>query len=257
MKSIFSILIAFAFTSGCATMSEKECKNGDWQSVGRKDGEKGYESSRISDHAKACEEYGVIPNKDVYIQGYKEGFNTYCNAMGIKAGEIASIKNSPTGCKSLSSFKTGYNIGLASFCTEDNGFRIGKIGGSNKSKSCPKSTASLFLTGYKAGLMRYCTRKNGFYAGRSGLTYNYHPHRCSGKGASEIILGFEKGKEYANLKSQIATNNKQIKELESKIKNKKTSNDLRKYLENDVAKLKTQNDVYERQTIKIEGYIGL
>lgn len=64
--------------SGCATLSEGECKTADWHEIGRKDGAKGYTRARLHKHYKACSEYNVKPQDDPYYAGRKAGLQQYC-----------------------------------------------------------------------------------------------------------------------------------------------------------------------------------
>jgi len=116
--SIRSVTIgAFAMVTGlalasCATMSKEECLRGDWRSVGYGDGASGYAMSRIDEHAKACAKTGVTPDFDLYARGRDEG--------------------------------------LMRYCTEANGFRVGREGHSY-ANVCPPPVEREFLGGYADG----------------------------------------------------------------------------------------------------------
>lgn len=73
-----SVLFFILFLSSCATLSESACKKGNWKEIGNKDGVKGERLSVVDEHAKACSDYGVTVNKDLYTEGYKNGLKTYC-----------------------------------------------------------------------------------------------------------------------------------------------------------------------------------
>ena len=47
--------------AGCATLSERECRDQDWYGIGADDGFDGAPASTIEDHRKACTEYGIEP----------------------------------------------------------------------------------------------------------------------------------------------------------------------------------------------------
>jgi hypothetical protein len=70
--------LLFAGFSGCATLSEGECKTADWQEIGRKDGSKGYTRARLHKHYEACAEYKVEPQADRYYAGRDAGLKQYC-----------------------------------------------------------------------------------------------------------------------------------------------------------------------------------
>ncbi len=64
--------------SGCASISEEACRAGDWDGVGFRDGVEGRLPSYFLNHARACNEIGIAPNKSVWEKGYAEGLTRYC-----------------------------------------------------------------------------------------------------------------------------------------------------------------------------------
>lgn len=72
------LLPLMALSAGCATLNENECRTIDWTELGRSDGAKGYESSRLGDHMEACGKFGIAPNGDAYRAGREEGLHQYC-----------------------------------------------------------------------------------------------------------------------------------------------------------------------------------
>ncbi len=65
---------------GCASLTEEQCLEGDWWGIGNRDGVAGYDKSRLSDHVKACEDVGVVPDAKRWEVGRREGLKTYCTA---------------------------------------------------------------------------------------------------------------------------------------------------------------------------------
>jgi hypothetical protein len=63
---------------GCASLSEKECLNADWRTIGYEDGAQGRVSARIADHRKSCAKHGIAPDLAAYNQGRSEGLKQYC-----------------------------------------------------------------------------------------------------------------------------------------------------------------------------------
>lgn len=98
--------------AACATLSEKDCLQGDWRAIGYIDGADGRAMSRIEDHAKACQKSGVTPDMSLYVQGRDQGLTRYC--------------------------------------TEANGFRVGREGHSYVGV-CPPPVEPEFLGGYADG----------------------------------------------------------------------------------------------------------
>ena len=102
--------------SGCATMSASECQNADWETIGFEDGSKGRLPSHVGKHRKACAKHNIIPNLGFYLKGH---------AQGVKI-----------------------------FCTESNGFIIGKKGTSYNGV-CPAEISERFINGYHIGKQFY------------------------------------------------------------------------------------------------------
>ena len=64
--------------AACATLSENECRAGNWHAIGIEDGANGRSEDFILQHAKACNEYGIRPNKTEWLKGRAEGLPLYC-----------------------------------------------------------------------------------------------------------------------------------------------------------------------------------
>ena len=96
----------------CSTLSEDQCRTGDWSSIGYADGRSGYASSRIEDHAKACAKYSISPDFRAYSRAREDGLKLYC--------------------------------------TPANGFRVGRQGESY-ADVCPADREQGFLAGYSDG----------------------------------------------------------------------------------------------------------
>ncbi|CAN5217807.1 hypothetical protein BH10PSE3_BH10PSE3_34970 [soil metagenome] len=75
---VLGAAVAASALAGCATMSKQECLQGDWASVGFKDGEAGRAQSRLDDHAKACAKSGVVPQAAPYFAAREQGLKLYC-----------------------------------------------------------------------------------------------------------------------------------------------------------------------------------
>jgi hypothetical protein len=98
--------------SGCATLSEGECYTADWYQLGRIDGQRGYERSRLYEHQKACAEYGIRPDATAYYRGRQ--------------------------------------VGLAAYCTPRNGYEEGREGKTYRGV-CPPKYERRFLSAYRDG----------------------------------------------------------------------------------------------------------
>jgi hypothetical protein len=106
-------LVLFALSlQACSTLSEKQCKQGDWYDIGLRDGAEGYGGDRLTKHSEACTEYGITPNREAYEKGRGEGLKAYC--------------------------------------APDHAYRIGRNGGYYRG-GCPASLETAFLRKFEAG----------------------------------------------------------------------------------------------------------
>lgn len=107
-KKLLSVAMVIGL-SGCASISEKDCRLGDWYQHGIKDGQNG-KANRAASYAEDCAEYKVTVDTKLYNEGRNEG--------------------------------------LKSYCTYENGSYLGESGGSYNNV-CPAELSREFLSGYK------------------------------------------------------------------------------------------------------------
>lgn len=100
------------FLTGCATMDQGQCLAANWYDVGSEDGQNGRPKTSASNYASDCAEYGVT----VDVQTYRNG----------------------------------WNVGIVSFCTANNGYRVGK-NGIHYANSCPPNLKDKFYVAYLLG----------------------------------------------------------------------------------------------------------
>jgi len=105
-------LAAAGVMSGCASMSQDECRLADWYSVGFEDGARGHSADHIGQHREDCAEHGIAPDFQAY--------------------------------------QSGRSAGLAEFCQPANGFHYG-AGGSSYTGVCPAELEQGFLPAYQDG----------------------------------------------------------------------------------------------------------
>ncbi len=112
------IVSLLALISGCAVVSENECRSGNWYERGVLDGTRGDRQDTLYKIAQECQKYGERVDSE--------------------------------------SWQRGYNRGLESFCTPENGFQLGRTGNIYKG-ACTGPTASLFVEQYELGRAIYDT----------------------------------------------------------------------------------------------------
>jgi hypothetical protein len=111
MKPLPVVLIALLL-GGCASMSEKECRTADWESVGYVDGTRGYNSGRIADHSEACAKVGVTPDRKLYEEGRNRGLEEFCTPRtGLRVGQQGGSYSGVCPLDLEPGFMRGYDVG--------------------------------------------------------------------------------------------------------------------------------------------------
>jgi hypothetical protein len=118
MKHIWFALcisvLPLSLLSGCATLSEGECRNSDWYDIGFRDGRRGEPQDRISSHSGACAEHGVAPDRERYLEGHEAGLGHYCTQHnGLVAGESGATYQGVCPPGEEDAFISGYQVGHA------------------------------------------------------------------------------------------------------------------------------------------------
>lgn len=111
-----AITVAAIVVASCATMSKEECVASDWFAVGDRDGGGGASWVKIDAYTKVCAKAGVTPDAALYAKGRQQG--------------------------------------LVRYCTESNGFYVGRSG-HGYGNVCPAPAESAFLGGYADGERLY------------------------------------------------------------------------------------------------------
>ena len=102
---------------GCAakpSVSEYQCQAGDWQTIGYRDGAAGVASTRLLAHQEACGAYGIVPERSQYMLGWEDGLATYCTAdNGFLLGQRGAAVNTLCSGELREPFATAHADGLA------------------------------------------------------------------------------------------------------------------------------------------------
>ncbi|MCU0757659.1 MAG: DUF2799 domain-containing protein [Steroidobacteraceae bacterium] len=99
--------------SGCASLSEKDCRAGDWYAIGLRDGAAGRTEDYVAEHSAACQEYGVAPDRDRWIEGRERGLDRFCTARnGYRIGEVGGRYDGVCFAGAELEFRRGYDLGL-------------------------------------------------------------------------------------------------------------------------------------------------
>ena len=110
---MFKMLVVLLVLSGCSTINKLECRKANWKQVGLDDGNKGL-PSMLDEYERSCLKNKIIPDGDEYREGHKIGVAQYCTEEnGYILGEIG--KDFPFVCTGNHWFKGGYKQGRAKF----------------------------------------------------------------------------------------------------------------------------------------------
>lgn len=105
-------LLVLGALSGCATMSQDECRMADWYSVGFEDGVRGSSADLIGKHREACAEHGIAPDFEQYQAGREAGLVKFCQpSKGYRLGAAGGSYNGVCNSELEESFLTAYRDG--------------------------------------------------------------------------------------------------------------------------------------------------
>ncbi|MDH5546440.1 MAG: DUF2799 domain-containing protein [Gammaproteobacteria bacterium] len=87
-------ILSATLASSCTLMTERECKNANWYSVGMKDGMDGAGLSRSLNYVEVCGKHQVSVDVNEYERGYKFGLMSFCtDDKARRAGEAGRTYN--------------------------------------------------------------------------------------------------------------------------------------------------------------------
>ncbi len=100
---------AFAVLASCASLSEDACRSGDWAAIGYNDGTNGRLETYITEHRKACGEFGIVPDTATWLRARLEGLKQYCTVpnaylIGRSGRELNPVCSSQINALQLSNF---------------------------------------------------------------------------------------------------------------------------------------------------------
>lgn len=108
----YLLFICVCLISSCSTMSKDECRQANWNDIGKKDGVRGKVLSRFDDYEKSCVKAGITADKATYETGRNEGLKSYCKiTSGYGEGEKGSIYNNVCSGFDEPTFLKGYKLG--------------------------------------------------------------------------------------------------------------------------------------------------
>ena len=76
----YRAIAACLFLSGCAAMSENECRTGDWYALGERDALSG-SRPQLERYADQCGRYQLRPSEQDYLAGWAIGYSEWNNRV--------------------------------------------------------------------------------------------------------------------------------------------------------------------------------
>jgi len=105
-------VLVFAGCSSKPSVTENQCRAGDWQTIGYRDGAVGNQSTRLLAHQEACGNFSIVPERSRYLTGYREGLLTYCTAEnGFDLGQRGVSLNPACNGDLMQPFATAHADG--------------------------------------------------------------------------------------------------------------------------------------------------
>ena len=80
------VLIALALLTGCAGLSEQECRGANWAELGKRDGSMGM-NWQIDQHAYRCSRYGAKVDEQAYMSAWREAYSDWSMRSNPGSGE--------------------------------------------------------------------------------------------------------------------------------------------------------------------------
>lgn len=98
--------------AGCATLDEGQCRTVNWFDLGRRDGAMGYDRSRLGAHQEACSEFALQTDDSAWREGYEEGLLSYCTVEnGFRLGRQAAHYGRVCPLPEEADFLDAYSLG--------------------------------------------------------------------------------------------------------------------------------------------------
>jgi hypothetical protein len=114
-RTLMLSLACVTLLSACSSLSEDECRVGDWYGIGFGDGTAGKSLDELQEHREACADYGIAPNLDAYIDGRNRGLAQYCRPgsgyrQGVAGHEYDGVCTGPGELAFIEAFNAGLRV---------------------------------------------------------------------------------------------------------------------------------------------------
>jgi hypothetical protein len=75
---VSAAIIAFTALASCATLNEEQCQTANWYELGQSDGAAGQPASHIDSHRRACAEHNLPVDDTQWSVGWQQGIRSFC-----------------------------------------------------------------------------------------------------------------------------------------------------------------------------------
>lgn len=107
------VVLALGLTA-CGSMSEEMCRTADWTQKGEEDGARGFDMLRLDELQQTCPKLGITPNATAWRTGWERGLAQYCSPRsGWQEGKIGSTYKGVCVGRDENAFLQAYNMGRA------------------------------------------------------------------------------------------------------------------------------------------------
>lgn len=112
---VFAAIAAAALFSGCAVISEDQCRAGNWYEQGVAGGQRGVAQSTVYEIAQACQAHGVRVDSDAWLRGHEEGVEEYCTPEngfreGRRGRDYAGVCTGPNADQFMTEYRRGLQL---------------------------------------------------------------------------------------------------------------------------------------------------
>src|SRR3990167_846930 len=229
MRKILFLTPFIALTGCVSHLNLQQCQATDWQQVGVNDGSAGRPMRDLQKDIQDCAKLNFTLNTDPYKKGYTEGAQQFCTPSytdGMNAGQQGQAESDIQArqgfCQQahvqliLKNFNQGWNKGIGSFCTADNGYQFG-LRGQVAPDVCPSRYQGRYMAAWHRGARIYCRKPaNAFALGKAGQAY---PAACDASVYPAFQAEYQRGQSVnqreGSLQAQINDTNDQINSIVS------------------------------------------
>jgi hypothetical protein len=86
-RLILLLLVVTGSLTACARADVRDCHHADWFGIGQRDGLAGVPIEIFESYLTACRDPGPVPDREAYANGRRDGLRTYCtDRNGFKVG---------------------------------------------------------------------------------------------------------------------------------------------------------------------------